>query len=116
MASLVSEAACPPAFVPATISSYLFPPSGLPVNVRHCDGCPNSSLSFGDTLVGLVSHISFTLVSEFELAVNSVLVVASCTDCKVLHDETFELFVQHHTPESSFSCLHKLLLLRAPVL
>jgi len=87
--------------VPTTTSSYRFPPSGLAVNVRHSDGCPNSSEEFGLTLVERVSRITFELVSEFELVVNSVLAGSGCTDCHVLRDDTFGLFARHHTPGSS---------------
>jgi len=87
--------------VPTTTSSYRFPPSGLAVNVRHSDGCPNSSDEFGLTLVERVSRITFELVSEFQLVVNSVLAGSGCTDCHVLRDDTFGLFACHHTPGSS---------------
>jgi len=85
----------PLGLVPATVSSYCFPPSGLPVNIRHADGCPNSSAEFGNTLVKRVMLLSFTLVSEFELVVNSVLIGSGCTDCCVLRDDTVGLFARH---------------------
>jgi len=84
--------------VPTTVSSYHFPPSGLAVNIRHSDGCPNSSDEFGLTLVERVSLLTFELVSEFELVVNSVLVASGCTDCRVLCDDTFGLFAPSPYP------------------
>jgi len=91
----------PLGLVPATVSSYRFPPSGLAVNVRHSDGCPNSSVEFGNTLVERVSRLKFNLVSEFELVVNGVLIGSGCTGCRVLRDDTFGLFTRHHSPGSS---------------
>ncbi|RPB03959.1 hypothetical protein L873DRAFT_39818 [Choiromyces venosus 120613-1] len=90
-----------PALVPMTVSSYRFPPSGLPVNVRHCDGCPNSSPDAAEMLVSSVAKFSFSLTSEFEMIVNGVLANSGCTDCHVLRDDTFGLFVRHHTPAGS---------------
>ena len=45
--------------------------------------------------------LSFMLVSEFELVVNSVLIGSGCTGCSVLCDDTFGLLALHHTPCSS---------------
>ncbi|RPA88495.1 hypothetical protein L873DRAFT_1824442 [Choiromyces venosus 120613-1] len=91
------------ALIPMTVSSYRFPPSGLPVNVRHRDGCPNSSPDAAGMLVSSVAKFGFSLTSEFEMIINGVLANQGCTDCHVLRDDTFGLFVRHHTPaESSF--------------
>jgi len=88
--------------VPTTVSSYRFPPSGLPMNVCHSDGCPKYSTEFGDTLVEQVSLLTFNLVSEFELVVNCFLIGSRCTDCQVLRDDTFGLFVCHDTQDLCF--------------
>jgi len=87
--------------VPSTVSSYLFPPPGLAMNVHHIDGCSNSFSAFGGILVEPLSHIAFTLVSEFEIVVNSVLVGSGCDGCKIIYDDTFGLFAQHHTPSAA---------------
>jgi len=101
MASLVSEATCPPTLVPATVSSYLFPPSDVPVNVHQCNRCPNSSPSFGNTLVETVSSVRFTLVSAFELIVHTMLLGFGCPDCHIFGNDSFGPFVRHHTPTAS---------------
>ncbi|KAG0133521.1 hypothetical protein HOY82DRAFT_640724 [Tuber indicum] len=98
----MADSACfPPGLVPMTVASYRFPPSGLLVNVLHCEGCPNTSSSFGESLVAHIQGGSLTLVSELELSINSYLAGSGCPNRLVIRDNTFGLFVGHHTPEAS---------------
>ncbi|CUS06643.1 unnamed protein product [Tuber aestivum] len=78
----------------------------MPVNIRHCEVCHNTTEEFASSLVDNVNRVGFSFTSEFELVVNSMLIAFGCPDCRVLRDDTFGLFVRHHTPSppsSSFA-------------
>ncbi|KAG0133456.1 hypothetical protein HOY82DRAFT_538194 [Tuber indicum] len=98
---MADSASYPPGLILTTVESYHFPPSGLPVNVLHCEGSPNTSSSFDESLVAHIQGRSLTLVSELELSINSYLAGSGCPDCQVIRDNTFGLFVRHHTTVAS---------------
>ncbi|RPB00612.1 hypothetical protein L873DRAFT_1788808 [Choiromyces venosus 120613-1] len=78
------------------VSSYYFPPSNLPINVHHTDGCLNTSAVSTASLVEMVRSVTFSLMTEFELVVNSILLGSGCLDCHVKHDDAFARFAHRN--------------------
>ncbi|CUS15684.1 unnamed protein product [Tuber aestivum] len=65
--------------------------------------CQNTTVEFESTLAEKVGQIGFTLTSEIQFVVNSVLVAFGCPDCRILCDDSFALLIRQQTPSGSSS-------------